>query len=46
MPLGAGTFASDRHAFQHNRDAAVCSQRDTLAGIAGRQNGLRTPCTC
>ena len=46
MPLGAGTFASDHHGFQHSQDAAECSQRDKLAGIAGHQNGLRIPCTC
>lgn len=45
MPLGAGTFASDRHVFQRNRDAGECSQPDRLAGIAGHQNGPRIPCT-
>ena len=46
LPLGAGTFASDRHGFQHNRGATECSQRGKLAGIAGHQNDLRIPCTC
>lgn len=46
MPLVAGIFASDRHAFPRNLDAVECSQRDRPADIAEHQNALRTLYTC